>query len=85
MRAASSPVTVSTSGVPAPSVCIIIKTPPLSPRLASAGCLPVAMASKHVREVAAGPDAEAGDHLPSCLEPERKLDAKFASQLCFNQ
>lgn len=85
MRAASSLVTVSTSSVSVPSVCVIIKTPPLSPRLASAGCEPVAMASKHVQEVAAGPDAEAGDHLPNCLDPERMLDAKFASQLCFNQ
>lgn len=82
MRAASSPVTVSTSSVPLPSVCVIIKTPPLSPRLASAGCKPVAMARKHVGEVAAGPDAEAGDHLPNCLDTERMVDAKSVFQLC---
>lgn len=43
------------------------------------------MAGKRVGEVAAGPDVEAGDHLPNCLDPERVVDAKFASRLYFSQ
>lgn len=88
MRAASPPPTARSGGVPAPSVCVIIKTPALGPPLASVGREPAVTASKHGGDAAPGPDVEAAHPivwLCVSLDAERITGASVVCSRAFSQ